>query len=277
MTLIPEIQRADCLEWLAQIPSGVVDLAFADPPFNQGFEYEEYEDTRDPLDYTEWCQRWIAELHRVLKPNGTCWLASGDAFVSWLDIAATVGGDLSMLGSRKAKPGFNRRSWVVWYYTFGVNCVKNFTKSHTHLLYYTKHKSNFTFNSDDPAVRHASARQLVYKDKRADPTGRLPDNTWFILEQQIAELLRDMDDVWLQPRVNGTFKERMKGQSCQMPKAVMERIIRLTSNPGDLVIDPFLGSGVTCQVAQELGRRSMGCDIGGESVKRAKQLCGVTD
>ncbi len=274
---IPDIQVADCEEWLVKLPNESVDLIFVDPPFNLDYRYDDFKDKRAPAEYVAWCGRWLRAAHRVLKPHGTLWVCSGDAFASFIDVAAQIGdGELSTLGTRRAVPGFNRRSWVVWYYTFGMNQANNFTKSHTNLLYYTKHKSKFVFNRDDAAVRHVSARQFNYKDKRANPAGRLPDDTWLIMESQIADQLKPFDDVWLQSRVAGTFHERVEGQSCQMPVPIMERIIRLCSNPDDLVVDFFVGSGVTCSVAQRLGRRSMGCDISPTSVLRAKILCGIS-
>lgn len=270
-----DIRLQDCEKFLAGIETGSVDLAFADPPFNINYEYEGYDDNLEPREYVLWCQRWIKEIHRVLKPGGTFWLASGDMFVSFLDVAARVGDSLDMLGKKKAVPGFYRRSWVIWYYTFGVNQGKNFTKSHTHLLYYTKHKDKYTFNKDDTEVRHPSARSLVYKDKRANPAGRLPDDTWFLLKEHIDGIIQPYDDVWSESRVAGTFKHRVTGQSCQMPEPVMTRIIRLCSNPGDLVIDPFCGSGMTAFVANKLGRNAMTCDIDPASIQRANTLCGL--
>ncbi len=79
------------------------------------------------------------------------------------------------------------RSWVVWYYTFGVNCKANFSRSHTHLFYMVKDPKSFTFNADSPALRVPSARQLVYGDRRANPKGRLPDNTWILRPQDVPE------------------------------------------------------------------------------------------
>lgn len=274
MDLTPRLERADCEVWLAALPEGSVDLIFADPPFNIGYKYDEYKDTRVPGEYIAWCNRWLQLCYRALKPDGTLWVASGDAFASFVDVAAQTWLDLTVLDQTKPKGHFTRRGWIVWYYTFGMNLQKSFTKSHTHLLYYAKDPKRYTFNGSDPAVRHKSARQLM-GDKRANPSGRLPDDTWFIMSDQIKELLQPMDDVWIQSRVNGTFNERVEGQSCQMPRPIMERIIRMTSNPGGLVVDPFLGSGVTCSVAQQLGRRSAGCDNEESSIARAKKLCGV--
>src|SRR4029453_7430514 len=106
---------------------------------------------------------WGARVFGVLKPDGTFWLAIGDEYAA----------ELKILFHRELKLAL--RSWVIWYYTFGVNCKKKFTRSHAHLFYFVKDPRNFTFNED--AIRVPSARQLVYADKRANPKGRLPDDT----------------------------------------------------------------------------------------------------
>jgi len=153
------------------------------------------------------------------------------------------------------------RSWVVWYYTFGVNSKQKFSRSHAHLFHFVKDPDAFTFNAD--AIRVPSARELVYGDKRADPTGRLPDDTWILRPQDLPEGFAADADTWYFPRVCGTFKERSGWHGCQMPEQLLGRIIRASSNPGDLVLDPFGGSGTTLAVAEEIeagvcGLRALG-------------------
>ncbi len=139
--------------------------------------------------------------------------------------------------------GLTMRNWIVWHYTFGMNCTRKFNRSHAHILYYVVDPKRFTFNAD--AVRVASARQTIYADRRANPTGKLPDDTWVLRPQEEERAFRSDTDTWYVPRVCGTFKERT-GHPCQMPEPVLERIVRVSSRPGDLVLDPFAGSGTTC-------------------------------
>ena len=80
------------------------------------------------------------------------------------------------------------RSWVIWYYTFWVNCVRGFSRSHTHLFHFVKDPKKATFNADE--IRVPSARQLVYADSRANAKGRLPDDTWILRPQDIADGFR---------------------------------------------------------------------------------------
>ncbi|RIK71655.1 MAG: site-specific DNA-methyltransferase, partial [Planctomycetota bacterium] len=83
------IHQGDCLELMSQIDDGSIDLAFADPPFNIGYRYDKYHDRQEDAQYLDWCRRWIGQLHRILKPSGTFWLAIGDEYAAELKVAAT--------------------------------------------------------------------------------------------------------------------------------------------------------------------------------------------
>jgi len=232
---------------MRSLSAGSVDLAFADPPFNIGYDYGgEYDDRRTTADYASWSKTWIASIHRLLSPAGTFWLAIGDEWVADLRIFARA-------------QGFYLRSWIVWYYTFGVNSPKKLTRSHTHLLYFTKHRRRFTFNQNE--VRVPSARAAVYKDKRANPAGRLPDDTWILRPQELPDGFPAEHDTWYYPRIAGTFKRRQPGAPNQMPEQLLGRVIRMCSNPNDVVLDPFAGTGTTLAVAKKLGRQYIGFEI----------------
>jgi site-specific DNA-methyltransferase (adenine-specific) len=251
------ICQGDCVQLLETVTPGSVDLAFADPPFNIGYDYDEYDDRQTRERYLEWSKEWIAGVHRALKQNGTFWLAIGDEYAAELKLIA------------QDAAGFTCRSWVIWYYTFGVNCTRKFTRSHAHLFHFVKDAKSFTFNYKDPAIRVPSARQLVYADVRANPDGRLPDDTWILRPQDVPEGFRDDEDTWYFPRVNGTFKERAGFHGCQMPEQLLGRIIRCSSNEGDLVLDPFTGSGTTLAVAKKLGRDWLGFELSESYAEKA--------
>lgn len=256
------IRQGDCIELMREMPAASIDLAFADPPFNIGYAYDTYHDEQTDDDYLEWSRAWMEEIHRLLTPNGTFWLAIGDEYAA----------DLKVIADRQI--GFTTRSWVIWYYTFGVNCKRKFSRSHAHLFHFVKDPDKFTFNADDPAVRIPSARALVYGDKRANPKGRLPDDTWILRPQDFQSDrygFDAIDDTWYFARVAGTFKERQGFHGCQMPEQLLGRIVRVSSNPGDLVFDPFAGSGTTLAVAKKLGRQFKGCELSEEYVRYASE------
>lgn len=256
---INQVHCGDCLELLERIEPGTVDLAFADPPFNIGYKYDVYEDRRSRREYLDWSRRWISNVSVVLKPTGTFWLAIGDEYAAELKLIA------------QDEAGFHCRSWVIWYYTFGVNCFRGFSRSHTHLFHFVKDPACFTFNGENPAVRVLSARQLVYRDGRANPKGRLPDNTWIFRPQDAPPSgFAPSHDTWYFSRVAGTFREREGFHGCQMPEQLLGRIIRISSHPQDLVLDPFAGSGTTLVVAKKLGRRWLGIELSSHYVRRIR-------
>ncbi len=260
------IHNTDCVEGMAALPAGSVHLAFADPPFNIGYDYDVYDDRRAADDYIAWCRTWIEGVHRALRPDGTFWLAIGDEYAAELKVLCT------------RELGFTCRSWVIWFYTFGVHCKNKFTRSHAHLFHFVKDAKNFTFNPLD--VRVPSARELVYGDKRADPTGRMPDDTWmmapmlpedaatrdgFVLRpQDIPDRFPPHSDTWYYARVAGTFAERRGWHGCQMPEQLLGRIIKACSNQGDVVMDPFGGSGTTLAVAKKFKRDYVGFELSPE-------------
>jgi site-specific DNA-methyltransferase (adenine-specific) len=256
MSEVNRLYQGDCIEGVGMIEPESVDLAFADPPFNIGYDYDVYQDRHGYDQYLGWTRIWGRAVQRVLKPNGTFWLAIGDEYAA----------ELKLIFQNEL--GFRCRSWVVWYYTFGVNCTKKFSRSHAHLFHFVRDHKSFTFNNRD--IRVPSARQAVYADSRGHPDGRLPDDTWILRPQDLPEGFQPEEDTWYFSRVCGTFKERAGWHGCQMPEQLLGRIIRTCSNPGDLVLDPFAGSGTTLVVAKKLGRRWLGFELSPNYAKKTQ-------
>ncbi len=259
-----QIIQGDSIQILNDGPEGWVDLCFADPPFNIGYLYDNYDDQKNVDEYVDWSEKWMRAVYRALKPNGSFYLAIGDEFAA----------DLCYVARRKI--GFHMRNWIIWHYTFGQQTKKMFAKSHTHILYFSKEKpdnglTNITFNAD--AVRVASARQTTYGDNRANPKGKLPDDTWFLRPQEAAPhaYFEPGHDTWNESRVCGTFKEREGWHGCQMPIGVLNRIIKASSNENDVVLDPFNGSGTTVVAAALLNRKYVGIDQSAEYVGYAQK------
>ncbi len=228
---------------MAGFPAESVDLIFADPPFNIGVRYESCDDSREHDEYVAWSEKWMEAAVRLLKKNGSLYVAIGDEYAA----------ELWRIGREKR---LFLRNWIIWHYTFGQHQRRKFSRAHTHIFYWVVNDQDFTFNAD--AVRVPSARQEVYADRRANPKGRVPDDVW-------------PDDVWKFSRVCGTFKERVGKHPCQMPESLLERIISASSNTGDLVLDPFCGTGTTPAVAQRLGRNYIGIDVSASYCELARK------
>jgi site-specific DNA-methyltransferase (adenine-specific) len=236
---INKIICGDCIEVLSKVHKPLADLIFADPPFNIGYKYDKYNDKQKRENYIAWTKDWMAGCKKVLKPNGSFYIAIGDEYAANVKVVAD-------------ELGLFMRNWLVWHYTFGQQMKSKFARSHTHIFYFVNDKNNFTFN--DYAVRVPSDRQLTYNDKRANPAGKMPDDVW---------------DGY--PRVCGTFKERTGWHPCQMPESLLKRIIVVSSEPGDCVLDPFSGSGTTAAAAYQLSRNYVGVEISKSYVEKTKK------
>jgi site-specific DNA-methyltransferase (adenine-specific) len=235
----------DCLDLLPTLPAGSADLVFADPPFNIGLDYPDHDDSLPPAEYLAWLEVRLRAACRVLSPTGSIFVAISTQY------QAEVGVLLKGFG-------LHWRSTLPWHYTFGPCQRRKFTPSWVAIHYLTADRQRFTFNAD--AVKVPSARQRVYRDKRAKAGGKVPDDVWVLRPQDEPAAFRPDADVWHVPRVAGTFRERV-GHVCQMPLPVLERIVRVASNPGELVLDPFTGTGTTLVAAKRHGRRWLGIDI----------------
>jgi site-specific DNA-methyltransferase (adenine-specific) len=224
---------------MGSVDKPFADLIFADPPFNIGYKYDKYYDKVKKKNYIAWTKEWMSVCKKVLKPNGSFYIAIGDEYAANVKIIAD---ELCLI----------MRNWIIWHYTFGQQTKNKFARAHTHIFYLVNDESNFTFN--DHAVRIPSDRQLIYNDKRANPVGKIPDDVWNGFS-----------------RVCGTFKERAGWHPCQMPESLLKRIIAASSNPGDCVLDPFSGSGTTAAAACQLVRNYVGIEISEEYVENSNK------
>ncbi len=237
--LLKRIICGDCIEVLGDAGEPFADLIFADPPFNIGYKYDKYYDKVKSKNYVAWTKDWMGVCKKVLKPHGSFYIAIGDEYAANVKVIAD-------------EMGLFMRNWIIWHYTFGQQTKKKFARAHTHILYFVKDKKHFTFN--EHAVRVPSDRQLIYNDRRANPAGKMPDDVWGEFS-----------------RVCGTFKEREEWHPCQMPEDLLKRIIAVSSNGGDCVLDPFSGSGTTLAAAKQMGRNYVGVEISKQYVENAKK------
>jgi DNA modification methylase len=237
--LLNRIICGDCIEVLSRVQEPFADLIFADPPFNIGYKYDKHNDKQKHDNYVAWTKDWMTVCKKVLKPHGSFYIAMCDEYAA--DVKKTAD-ELKLF----------MRNWIIWHYTFGQQTKNKFARAHTHIFYFVGDRKNFTFN--EHAVRVPSDRQLIYNDRRANPVGKMPDDVWSGY-----------------PRVCGTFRERAGWHPCQMPENLLKRIIAVSSNPGDCVLDPFTGSGTTAVAACQLGRNYVGVEISESYVEKAKK------
>lgn len=238
-----EIIEGDCVELLAKQEPGSVRLIFADPPYNIGVDYGDgaAADRLPDDEFIDWCQSWADASSKLLTPDGSMWVLIND---EWADL----------FGVMLRDAGLHRRSWIKWYESFGVNCANNFGRCSRHLFYCVKDPRRFVFNVD--AVSRPSDRQAKYGDKRADPGGKIWENVWG-LNPAI-------------PRLVENSAERLPDFPTQLPLSLLLAVVGCASEPGDLVLDPFNGSGTTGEASIGLGRRYVGFEKNPEFARMAR-------
>ena len=235
----------DCRDVLAGLPArGEVDLVFADPPFNWDVPYDEWQDGMPRAEYERFTFDWLDACISVLSPRGSLWVNIPD------DTAAEAVVHLK-------RRGLTMINWCIWHFRFGQNRESSFIMSKVHSLYFVRDAAARTWNAD--AVLEPSDRATVYFDPRT-------------MAKENNKGMRVPMDVWYGQywgRIQGNNKERRHQHHNQIPEAYLERVIGACSNPGDLVVDPFLGSGTTCTVARAMGRRSIGIEYSPVHAKSA--------
>lgn len=256
----------DCVQVMNRLPARSVDLLFADPPFNIGMKYDNYFDRKPKQDYLDWTLTWMQAARRLLKPSASIYVSIGIALQAEVKLLMD-------------KVFAQWRDTIVWHFSFGARQTTKFTPSWVAIHYYVQglEKAGWTWNQD--AVSVPSARQLKYNDKRAVSSGKLPDNVWVLLPGEDGSCFRAGDNCWLESRVCGTFKERTL-HPCQMPIPVLERIVLASSNPGDMVMDPFLGSCTSGIASIRHNRKFIGIELSESYVRdicipRTKSEIGV--
>lgn len=242
------ILHGDVLKALATVDTDSVDLIFADPPYNIGKDFNGLRDLREEGEYLDWCRAWIDECLRVLSPRGTFYLMCSTQMMAHLDLYCRE--RLQVL------------SRIVWTYdSSGVQARKYFGSMWEPILHMVSDPRDYVFNADDIKVEAKTGAKRNLIDYRKDPpqpysNEKVPGNVWDFA------------------RVRWRMEE-YEDHPSQKPEALLERVIRASSNPGDLVMDPFAGTFTTCAVAARLGRRSLGVEINESYVKVGLRRVGI--
>ncbi len=237
-----KIIYGDAIETLQnQIEDSSIDLIFADPPYNIGKNFNGLIDKwKSEEEYLKWSYQWLDLCIRKLKPNGSFYVMTSTQNMPYFDIYL-----------RKRITVLSR---IVWYYdSSAVQAKRYYGSLYEPILFCVKDKNNYVFNSDEILVeaKTGSVRKLVDYRKpipKVYNSKKVPGNVWEI------------------PRVRYRMEE-YENHPSQKPVALLERIIKASSNEGDIVLDPFSGTFTTSFAAKQNKRKSIGIEIQEEYVK----------
>lgn len=239
--------ECDALEAMEQLPLNIIDLSVTSPPYNIGKEYE----TKMPLEnYVEWSRKWINQVYGLCKPFGAFWLNLGYTEVHGRGKAVPI--PYLLWG----KTDFYLLQEIVWNYGAGVSTKRMFSPRNEKFLWLVKSPDNYTFNLDavrDPNVKYPN--QKKNGKLRVNPLGKNPTDTWQFPKVTTGKGLTGQR----------ASPERTK-HPAQFPASVIDRIVKACSNRGDLLFDPFIGSGTIAEVAIRNERNAVGFEIKSEYV-----------
>lgn len=229
--LINTIVEGDCLEVMKKIPEDSIDVTFADPPFNLEKQYNSYKDKQSDEEYLSWCKEWLREMVRITKSTGSIFVHN---IPKWLIYFGSYLNEIAIF-----------RHWIAWD-AMGSPLGKTLLPNHYGILYYVK-SENFKFYD----IRMLHKRCRVCKCVLQDYGGK---------KNQMHPLGPLVSDVWTDiHRIR--HKTRRDEHPCQLPVHLLERLLLMSTDEGDIVLDPFIGTGTTAIAAKKLGRRFIGIDI----------------
>jgi site-specific DNA-methyltransferase (adenine-specific) len=258
----------DCLKVLSTLEGSCIDLVYLDPPFftqkihtqtNRDGEQHEFSDKWENLEtYKDYMKIRLSECFRVLKDTGSI----------FLHCARTASHHLRVILDEVFNPD-NFRSEIVWSYRRWSNSKKGLQNNHQIILFYSK-TDNYTFNTEyvdySPTTNIDQIFQRRIRDDRGKTVYKSDDTGNYELVEEKHGV--PLSDVWEIPYLNPKAKERV-GYPTQKPVQLLERIIRIASNVGDTVLDPFCGSGTTLVAASRLNREAIGIDVAVEAINLA--------
>jgi adenine-specific DNA-methyltransferase len=228
----------DNLAFMRGLPDASAHLVMTSPPYNVGKEYE----TRQPLwHYLQQQDRVISECVRLLKPEGSiCWQVG-----NFVDRGAKYPLDLELYPIFRSY-GLKLRNRIIWHYGHGTHATKRLSDRHEAILWFTR-DGPYTFNLDAIRVPQKYPDKKHFKGPKI---GQLSCNP----------LGKNPGDVWDIPNVKHNHVEKTE-HPCQYPIELAERLVLMLTRPGDIVFDPYVGSGSTVIAALRHDRIGYGCDI----------------
>lgn len=234
---INRVIKGDALEVMKLIPDDSVDLTFADPPFNLKKSYEEYADNKETCEYLDWCKKWLSEMVRITKPTGSIFVHN---IPKWLTYYSCHLNEIAYF-----------KHWIAWD-AMGAPLGKTILPNHYGILWYVK-TQDFKFYDIRAPHRYCRECKALIKDYGGKkhlihPFGTLVSDVW--------------TDIY---RIR--HSKRRDEHPCQLPVHLLERLILMTTDVGDTVLDPFIGTGTSAIAAKTLGRKYVGIDLDNKYVR----------
>lgn len=275
------LAKGDCGEVIKHIPAGSIDLIITDPPYNKGLDYGRFNDSKPWAEYYKWLKEKMGDIPKILSNKGSFYL------ISYPEINARL------LPFLEEELGLNYRRWITWHYPTNIgHSHKNYTRSQRTILFFTKTKKDYTFNREYLEQHYKNPTVPVIRKRLAEGSkGRTSyDMLRFLDLIELQKGLIDTLDIDLLKNnskdrfrnLKGKFhpmelKElRKKDHPCQLPLGLLELFVKVSSNKGDTVFDPFAGTFITSVVAGKHGRNSLGVELNQKFVdfgrKRIKML-----
>lgn len=232
---IDRIIQGDCLQLLKEVPDGSVDCTFADPPFNLKKGYNSYKDRLKVQEYLDWCKQWISELVRITKPTGSIFLHN---IPKWLTFYA------EFLNKQA-----DFKHWISWEAPTSP-MGKSLQPAHYGILFYAKDANQLKFYEVRSPHKRARKSRILAKDyggkkHKLHPFGPLLSDVWTDIYRVKHNKYRDE-------------------HPCQLPIHLLERIILMSTDENDIILDPFMGTGTTAIAAKRLGRHYIGFELDSE-------------
>lgn len=224
----------DAIEEMKKIPDKNIRLIVTDPPYNLNKDYGNNQDKLEFKDYLDFSRQWLKEAKRVLTDDGTLYVFMGMRYISY--IYTILEQELSMT--------FN--SWITWCYTQGIGKTKGFSPRHDDILMFTKNPKKFVFHLDDIRVPQKFYRSIN------NMRGANPGNVWEFSHMHYCNKNR-------------------KQHPTQKPEGLFERMILASSESGDTILDPFVGSGTALRVCQQTNRNGIGIDINPKYIEMTRK------
>jgi len=237
------LYQGDSICWLASLAEASVDLVFADPPYN--IKKADWDNFDSQAHYIEWSMRWIAQASRVLKPEGSLYVCG------FSEILADL--------RHPASKYFKHCRWLVWHYKNKANLGNDWGRSHESIIHFRKSDAT-KLNIDDVRTPYGAHTLKYPSHPQADSSAygkgaNKPRGHW--TPHPKGAKPKDVIDI---PTTCNGMGEKTPHPT-QKPEELLRKFVLASSNQGDLVIDPFSGSGTTLVVAEQLKRRWMGCDL----------------